>query len=186
MYPELTNLLPARRIRAFRRGYFIRLAVLLLVMLSGITILSAGLLAPSYFYAHGEIARQTQQLNGLDASLQTSEEKQVRVRLAQLADNVTYLDRLATTTTASAAIGALLQVPHAGISLSGFTFAPPSGIATGRMTLSGVAASRDALQAYALALGQLPFVSKADLPISAYAKDTDIQFTITLSGTLRP
>ncbi len=54
------------------------------------------------------------------------------------------------------------------------------------MTVSGMAATRDALRQYATALGGLPYVSKADLPISAYAKDSDITFTITLTGTLTP
>ena len=185
MSPELTNLLPHSRIRAFRRDYFLRLATISLVLLTIVVVAHGLLLAPAYMYARGEVQRETVELERLTASLQTSEEKEVRARLATLTTNVTYLNRLATTTTASAAIRSVLSVPRTGISLSGFTFAPP-GKDAGRMALSGTAATRDTLRAYALALGQLPFVTSADLPISAYAKENDIPFTISLTGTLRP
>jgi hypothetical protein len=32
----------------------------------------------------------------------------------------------------------------------------------------------------------LPYVAKADLPISSFAKETDIPFSITLTGSLTP
>lgn len=186
MFPELTNLLPRHRIRAFRRGYFLRLGTLALLLLAGIVIAHGLLLLPAYLYAKGEVARETTQLASLNARLQNSEEKQVQIRLAALADNVKYLGRLSTTPTASAAISAVLKVPRTGITLSGFTFTPPTLKEGGRMVISGTASSRDTLRAYALALGQLSFVTNADLPISAYAMENNIPFTITLTGTLTP
>ncbi|HEV7121749.1 MAG TPA: hypothetical protein VGN56_02910 [Candidatus Paceibacterota bacterium] len=186
MYSELTNLLPKHLIRAFRRKYFLRVATLACLLLAGLVIVHGLLLVPSYMYAHNEVARQNAQLATLNANLHTTEEVQVRARLSKLSANIAYLDQLATTTTASAALRAALAVPRAGITLSGFTFAPPAGKTPGTMGISGVAATRDTLRAYALALGQLPFVTNADLPISAYAQDNNIPFTITLTGTLRP
>lgn len=186
MFPELTNLLPRARIRAFKRGYLLRVGALALFLLTGIVVVHGLLLVPSYIYVHSEEKRQETQLAGLNASLQTSEEKEVRARLSQLSGNIAYLNKLATTTAASAAIRTILTVPRTGITLSGFTFAPANAKDSGHMTLSGTASSRDTLRAYALALGQLPFVTNADLPISAYAKENDIPFTITLTGTLRP
>jgi hypothetical protein len=186
MFPELTNLLPRARMRAFNRAYLMRVGALALFMLTGVIIIHGLLLVPSYIYARAETERETIQLAGLNASLQTSEEKEVRMRLGQLSGNIAYLNRLATTTTASAAIRTVLTIPRTGIALSGFTFAPPNTKESGHMTISGTATTRDTLRAYALALGQLPFVTNADLPISAYAKENDIPFTITLTGTLRP
>jgi Tfp pilus assembly protein PilN len=183
MFSELTNLLPGSRVRAFRRGYFLRVATLALLLIAGVIIVHGLLLLPTYLFAHTEVSRESEHLAGLNATLQTSEEKQVQTRLGMLASGVTYLDRLATTTTASAAITAILQVPHAGISLNGLT---PPGATAGIMSLSGVASSRDTLQQFSNALSRLPFITNADLPISAYAKDTNIPFTITLTGTLRP
>lgn len=186
MFPELTNLLPKSRIHAFRRGYFLRLGTLLCILLTGIVIVHALLLTPSYFYAHTEVKREATELASLNASLQTSEEKQVQTRLNQLSTNVAYLNQLATTTTASAVLRSVLSVPRNGITISGFTFVPPTAILPGKMGISGTAVTRDTLRAYVLALGQLSFVTNADLPISAYAKENDIPFTITLTGSLRP
>ncbi|KND51563.1 MAG: hypothetical protein AB202_03275 [Parcubacteria bacterium C7867-007] len=185
MSSELTNLLPRSSAKAFKHGYLLRVAALALFMLTLLIVIHGLLLAPSYLYARTEVVRQTKQLEGLDASLQTSEEKEVRARLGSLTGNVTYLNRLATTTAASDVVRRILDVPRSGVQISGFTYAPSTKDGA-RMTVSGVASSRDTLRAYALALGQLPFVTNADLPISAYAKENDIPFTITLTGTLKP
>lgn len=186
MYPELTNLLPRHLIKAFRRNYFLRVATLACMLLAGLVVVHGLLLLPSYIFAHGEVKRQSEQLATLNASLHTTEEVQVRARLTKLSANVAYLNQLGTTTAASAALRAVLSVPRTGITLSGFTFAPGAGKSSGTMGISGMAATRDTLRAYALALGQLPFVTNADLPISAYAQDNNIPFTISLTGTLRP
>jgi len=186
MFPELTNLLPRSSIRAFKRGYFLRVGTLACVLLTGLVVLHGLLLVPSYIYAHGEAKREATELATLNASLHTAEEAQVRARLTVLSGNITYLNQLATTSAASAALRAVLSVPRAGITLSGFTFTPSAGKVLGTMSISGTATTRDTLRAYALALGALPFVTNADLPISAYAQDSNIPFTITLTGTLRP
>ncbi|MDB5237092.1 MAG: hypothetical protein JWL88_194 [Parcubacteria group bacterium] len=186
MFPELTNLLPRSQIRAFRRGYFLRVATLGCFILIGLVLLHGLMLLPSFLYAHAEVIQESAQLAGLNASLHTSEEAQVRARLAQLSSNVAYLNKLASTTTASNAVRAVLAVPRTGVTLSGFTFAPSKAGKPGVMGLSGTAATRDSLRAYALALGALPFVTNADLPISAYTKENQIPFTITLTGSLRP
>jgi len=49
-----------------------------------------------------------------------------------------------------------------------------------------VADNRETLRQYLGVLDALPQVAKAELPISAYAKEKDIGFTITLTGTLEP
>jgi len=52
------------------------------------------------------------------------------------------------------------------------------------LSVSGTAANREALRTYQLALQGAPFTLTAALPVSAYAKDSDIAFTITI--TLSP
>jgi hypothetical protein len=84
MFPELTNLLPNSRIRAFRRGYFLRVGALFCMILTTLVIVHGLMLLPSYLFAHAEVKRENAQLAGLNASLQTSEEKEVRTRLTQL------------------------------------------------------------------------------------------------------
>lgn len=184
MFPELTNLLPVSRVRAFRRAYFMRLAVVALALAAVVVVAHGFLLAPSYLYAARETAREQRQLDAISASLATTEEKQVSARLSALRDNVTYLGHLGAAPTASAVLRAVLAVPRPGITIGGISFTPAA--AKSQMILTGTATTRGALRQYDQALATLPFVTSADLPISAYAKDTDIPFTITLMGTLQP
>jgi hypothetical protein len=54
------------------------------------------------------------------------------------------------------------------------------------MMITGSAATRTALQSFKEELASLPFVTSADLPISAFAKESDIPFSITVTGSLKP
>jgi hypothetical protein len=187
MYDELTNLLPQAQKRAFRRLYFSRLIAVALFLGALFVLAQAILLTPTYLYANGEAKRQRAELEAANAAAQTSEEQEARARASLLNTTVASLARLSSAPQATAAVRAVLAVPRPGVSLTGFAFAAPSGSNTSsRMQVSGVAATRDSLRQYASALGALPFVTSADLPISAYAKEKDIPFTITLSGSLRP
>jgi Tfp pilus assembly protein PilN len=186
MYPELLNLLPPERIRAFRREYFMRLAVVAIYALIGVVVGSGALLVPSYLYVNQEVQARQARSTVLDTELAASNGQQTNQRLATFADTASYLSRLATTTTATAALQGVLAVSRQGVTLMAFTFTPPAQGAPGKMTLSGTATTREMLQAYTVALGRLPFVSNVDLPISAYAKDANIPFLITLTGTFLP
>lgn len=184
---ELTNLLPRSARRALRREYFARVATTAL----GLIVLALGihavLLLPAYMYAQQEASRQQAELDRLSADATSAGERNVEGRVAAVQADITYLSRLATLPTGSNAVRAIAAIPHPGIKLTGFTFAAPTedgGAA--RMTVSGTSATRDSLRLYVESLGQLPYISKADLPISSYAKEIDIPFTITLSGTLTP
>ncbi len=186
MHRELLNLLPADRARRAKRDYFIRLGVVSLVALAGVVIASGALLVPTYLYVNQQVAMRQERIATLDSELGATQGKETSKRLAALGSTAGYLARLATTTTATAALRGVLATPRAGITLSGFTYAAPAGAAKGKMSVKGVAATRESLRAYNDALTALPFVSLVDLPISAYAKERDIPFVITLSGALTP
>lgn len=184
---ELTNLLPRSARRALRREYFVRLVTTALGLIVLALIIHGVLLLPAYLYAHQEASRQQAELDRLSADASSAGERDVAGRIAAVQTDITYLSRLATLPTGSGAVRAIAAIPHPGIKLTGFTYAAPTdGKDTSRMTLSGMATTRDSLRLYVESLGQLSYVSKADLPISSYAKERDIPFTITLTGTLTP
>ncbi|KND51181.1 MAG: hypothetical protein ABA06_02615 [Parcubacteria bacterium C7867-001] len=186
MSHQLTNLLPRDRRRAFRSEYFIRLVTVIIALLGALLVLHAVMLIPSYAFLSQQVDERDHQLQTLSSHLDSTEERETSARLAALATDTKYLARLGSTPTASAAIRAVLAVTPNGITLSGLTFAPPKAGALGRMVLTGSASTREALRAYQAALAALPFVDNADLPIAAFAKDSDIPFTITLTGSLTP
>ena len=191
MFDELTNLLPVSNRNAFRREYFMRLATVGVFLLAFIVIAQGVFLLPSYLYEHEVVGERTSELKRLSTNLATTQEQQVQIQIKALQAESTYLLNLQNTPTASTALRAVLAVPHSGISLTGFTFSnvDPSNVtptATKTMQISGIASTREDLSNYDSALSALPFVTNANLPISDYAKDTAIPFTITLTGSLAP
>lgn len=184
MSSELTNLLPDERIRAFRRSYFFRLASCAALTVALLAIIHAALLLPSYLYLHDEVTLAQAHLDEIAANLASSGEGEMQARLARLEGDASRLVALSSAPSATAAISAVLSIPRSGISISGFTFHTPSP--GGRLAITGTAATRESLRQYALALSKLPFAKSAELPLSAYAKESDIPFTITLTGPLSP
>jgi hypothetical protein len=154
--------------------------------LAAVIIGSGALLMPAYLYLNQQIQSREATVAGLDARLANSEGKAETKRLATLSASATYLARLATSTSATGAMGGVLAVPRTGITLTGISYTPPVHASDGKMVLTGMASTRETLRTYDQALTDLPFVSNVDLPISSYAKDTDIPFAITLTGTLTP
>lgn len=184
MSSELTNLLPEERIRAFRRSYLFKLAAAGALLIAVLAAIHGALLVPAYLYLHDQVALEEAHLSEINANLASSGEGEMHARLARLESDAARLDTLAGAPSAAAVIRAILAVPRPGITISGFTFHAPSP--DGRLSVTGMATTRESLREYDVALSALPFAKSADLPLSAYAKENDIPFTITLTGSLTP
>ena len=173
--------------RVFRRAYFMRLVTIALIVLTFAVILSGLLLLPSYLYVQGEVTRGREALALINTAQLSEAEESVRARGEKLASATANLARLSQAPQATAALRAVLDVSSTGIALTGFTYAAATTAdEKSRMDVSGIADSREALRNYVAALNALPSVDSAELPISAYARETNIPFTITLTGTLKP
>lgn len=181
---ELTNLLPPERQRALSRDYLLRLGVVAAVLATALFLSAWLLLIPSYVFLTRSAAAKEDRLAGLEAVLSTADEKALSVQLAALSSDAAVLTALGKTPSASATIRAALSVSRPGVVLSGLSYAPAAGKTPRTLALSGIAVTRDALRTYQLALQSAPFAVVANLPVSAYAKDSDIPFTITV--TLSP
>lgn len=184
MATDRTNLLPQGRQRALGRDYLFRLLTVATLALTALVIAHGLLLFPTYLYLEQEVETREAKLEALNAASALAAEGEVGTRIDTLTKAATQLSSLANRPTGSGAVRAILSVPRPGITLSSFAFAPAPG--ESRMIISGTASSREALRTYRETLDALSYVTKADLPISAYAKESDIAFTITLSGTLLP
>lgn len=183
MDTELTNLLPLDRMRAFRREYFFRLLTVFVVG-CGLLVFAWGfLLLPSYMYLSKTIAAKEATITALGNAFKNADQQAADTELSTLVHNAAYLNSLSKESSVSAALAAILALPRPGVKVTGFSFVPPKGSTAGTLSVSGVAASRDALRSYNLALEAVPGVTSADLPVSAYARESNITFTITLTGT---
>lgn len=184
MTRDLTNLLPADRARSLRAVYFVRLAVIAVLLLAGVAVVHGVLLLPSYLFVQHEVDERRTELALLSERLAGTEEKEVSARVEALGTDAAYLASLAATPKASAAIRAVINLPREGVRLMGFSFMTNTEGAS--MTVSGVASTRESLRRFEQTLAAEPYIEAADLPISAYAKERDIPFMITLTGTLTP
>jgi hypothetical protein len=180
MASELTNFLPPERIRALRNDYRFRLLALVLGMLGFLVVVHGILLIPSYMYLSEKADAESLRLSELSAA-DAGNVPGSAISAKSVNADATRLLAVASSTPASDIVRALLLVPRPGIELQGISYDAGS-----RVIITGMATTRDALRAYDVALSALPYVSNADLPLSAYAKDSDISFSITLTGTLTP
>lgn len=184
MKHELMNLLPDNRIRSLRQVYFLRLATVAVLVLSGVAIVHGVLLLPSYLFVRAQVVERETRLSALTTTLAGAAEQEVSARVAAIASDSAYLAKRAGAPKASTATQAVLAVPREGVRLRGLSFAPSEGGA--QMLISGVASSREALRRYEQALAGEPYIASVELPISAYAKESNIDFTITLAGPFMP
>ncbi len=180
----LTNLLPPERERALSRSYSLRFGVVVALLLTALALIAALLALPTYVFLSKSAAAKEAHLANIESVLSPADEKALAAHLAALSSDAAILIALGRAPSASATIRAALSVPRPGISLSGFAYTPAALKNPGKLAVSGVAATRDALRNYQIALSSTPFAASADLPVSAYAKDADIAFTITM--TLAP
>lgn len=181
---ELTNLLPHERRRALRRSYFLRLGVVSALLVTALTGAAAALLIPTYLLLVESARAKETRLANIEATLASADEATLSARLAALSGNVALLTALSRAPSASAVLREALAVPHPGVTLWNFAYTPAAGGKKGTLAIGGISSTRGALRTYQLALQGAPFSAGADLPVSAYAMDTDSAFTITV--TLAP
>jgi len=181
MNNELTNLLPPERQRALARNYYLRLGVVGVVLVNILVLASAVMLIPTYVFLMKSAAAKETRLAIVESALSSANEKEISARLTALTANATILTTLSTTPSVSVVVRSILGVARPGVTLSNFVYTPGAKKKSGTLTISGIAATRDALRNYQLALQSTPSILSATLPVSAYAKDTNIDFSIALT-----
>lgn len=184
MNRELTNLLPPERQRTLFREHVLRMCVVVVELIIALILISAILLFPTYVFLAKSYAIKESRLVSIESAISSADGTALSSRLSALSGDVEVLSKLGSVRSASEVTRIALAVPHPGVALSGLTYAPATGKNSGALTVSGTADSRDSLRDYQLALQSAPFSASAVLPVSAYAKDSDIAFTIVV--TLAP
>lgn len=181
MLTELTNLLPIERQTALSREYLLRLGTFAFAFLAVLIIAHGALLFPAYAYVLQEQQIEKGRVAELSEQREESGFTDLSARVASFTERAKSLEGLTTLPSASDSIRAVLELPRTGIRISSFVWAAPEGGDGGHMRVSGVAMTREALRAFDSALGTLPFVHSTDLPLSAYARESDIPFDIALT-----
>lgn len=181
MNRELTNLLPPELQKKLSHEHILRMCVVAVMLAVALTLVSAILLFPTYVFLSKSYAIKESRLAGIESAISSADGTELSARLSALSENIEILAKLGDIKSASEIVRTALAVPHPGVALSGLTYSPAAGKNSGILVVSGTAASRDSLRNYQMAMQGAPFSASAVLPVSAYAKDSDIAFTITVS-----
>lgn len=187
MSHDVINFLPEDKIQAFKRMYGARVLSAVALALVFVVAAHVALLAPAYVYIHETYTSAQMQLAALQNTDQKGDSNDMVDRVAAAHKNANTLKAFLDTPQSSTFIQALLGLPSDGISLGEISvdIAETSGRAL-TMRVSGVASTREALRTYHLAVSGLPFVAQADMPLSVYARESDIPFSIAITGTTTP
>lgn len=180
MTEQSINMLPPARRERLAREYFVRLGVLFLSLVTVMTVVASVLLIPTYIYLTQNLEARQQYAASLGDGGATSL-TEISERRKALASRVATLTPLMTEPSVSELVRNVLAAPRTGVAILSLSYS--RGVATnpGVLLVSGTAATRDALQAYQRTLQAAPYVSTAEVPVSAFAKDADLPFTITVT-----
>lgn len=184
MRNNLTNLLPLERQESLAREYRFRFGVVAALLFTALVLAAAVMLMPTYIFLSDTVHAKETRLASIKTTLSSADEIALSARLLALSSDAASLISLSKRASASSVIRSVLTVSRPGVTLSGISYTPPAGKNPSTLALTGAAATRDSLRRYQLALQDAPSVLSADLPVSAYAKDVNIIFTITI--TLAP
>lgn len=178
---SLTNFLPLSRRRLLMREYLVRFGVVAMIFVNMLIGIAGILLIPIYLFLINAAQVKESRLESMQSRLLSSDEGVLGSKLDTLSRQSNILIALADTPSVSNTIRSVISIPRPQITLSGFSYAPGINKKSNAVILTGTAATRNALRNYQIALQNAPFVTGAGLPVSAYAKDINIPFTITVT-----
>lgn len=184
MHDVRTNLISTERQRAFSREYLTRLGIVIVMLVISLSAAGAILLLPAYVYLSTSVSAKQAHLASIQSTLSLGDEAALSKKLVALGNDSAALLALQNAPTASGLVRDFLAISRAGVTLSNIRYTPSKVGKAGTLEVSGNALTRDALRNYQIALQGAPFSRGADLPVSVYAKDSNIPFTITI--TLAP
>lgn len=174
------NLIPESRANLLIRDYYCRLGVVALILINILFVISAIMLLPAYVSLTSTIHGKEAQLERLSDTLAASGDTALSQRIATLSTDLKRLSVLQDTPPVSSTVRNILATSRSGIVITGLDYTATTRNGSRTVSIMGTAASRDALRTFQIALQQQPFAQSVDLPVSAYAKDTNIPFTITV------
>ena len=184
MTAKHTNLISEDRIRFFKRRYYLRLLTVLISIGAVLLLFQGILLLPTYLYARDSADALQKEIAIFVATNGREEAQSVSERIVSLEEKAQNIEGILKTPSVSALLRSVLAVPQGGIEVSRLSIS--GGEQGRRMTISGLATNRESLRDFHASLQSLSFVEHADLPLGAYALDSEIPFTITLTGPLTP
>lgn len=179
----MVNLLPEITQQKLSALYWTRLAALALFLLSLAGIIGVAGLLPSYFIASAEADAAAHSLAASQQALQLGEKGGAPGTLALWTERVALLKDYPRPPLAASALSTLTAGLPPGVTFSKIVLTPEDG-AHGTISLSGKAATRDALLAFVKELQGKSAFSGVSVPVADLATETDVPFSLSFSFSL--
>ncbi len=175
------NLLPNEEKEILKKGFKIRVFVLLNIFLTIFFIAASIFLIPPYFLANEQLAV----ISSLNTSIKPEDENSISKTLlipTEIQNKINFFETNLKNKKASDAISEVVSLKNSGIKINSMFFnkIPQGGEAEVTMIVSGIAEKRDSLISFQSALRDSGKFRSVDVPVSSLAKDRDLPFSINL------
>ncbi len=179
----MTNLLPQSEQSLIKKEYKYRRLVVMILLLVGAVVVSSGFLFPSLILSNiklstisdaAEKARISNEQQTKDSSsgavLKTTENKLALLKSKDSETAFTYLVDLIT------------ENKSPDIRIKDISY-ERSDDGNGKIVVSGLSKNRESLTVFSNQMQAISIFKAVDLPVSNFAKDKDISFSMQISGT---
>jgi len=175
------NLLPKQEKEAIRREYRIRLAIVILWFSFATLVIASVLLVPSILLSSQKEKAAEQRFDTLSKSIKKDDAAALDSVLRKAQSHLALLSHEAPTVLLHELLVNIVSTKTDSVSLARFSFAKAS---EGKRyaDINGISKDRATLLAFVRALERSGLFEKVEVPISNFAEDTDIEFSIRALG----
>ncbi len=172
-------LLPENHRKKLIREYRLRLAIMFFLSLNILAVCALIFFIPVYTKVHWLQKNASFVENNLESNIKSENNPSVSKAVEDIKSNmnIAALDNRS----AVSPIIAVIQVKNSGIAITSFVYSYNSSGSS--LAVSGVATDRQALTDFKNNLESQKIFETVDLPISNFAKDSDLPFSLTVTGT---
>lgn len=176
------SFLPAPEQKKLKSVYRVHVAIVALFLVSVAGLIGLGSLFPAFMVAYSEEHIQLETVASLKENKDTSESARIQKELQSDGARIVALAQVATVVRPSAVIARVVEV-RGPVRLSSIVLSELS-TSTAIIVIQGVAPTREALVSFKTRLEALSPGNKVELPISGFAKSTDLPFSLKVNHKL--
>lgn len=175
------NLLPQKEKMENQREYFYRFSTVLAGALAVSLLIGGGLLLPSYFLGRAKLTELKINLASLKNPRDGNDSEMVSKILETAAQRVDFLLAQPNLSLTAAAEKITNKKPT-GVQINGLSYHPQEAALSwsAAIALTGIANSREMLVAFVKALQTESIFTDINVPVSNFAKDRNIEFSLTI------
>ncbi len=181
----MINLIPNQEKREMIKGFYYRLIVLFLVIASVSFLIAFVIILPSYFLSSIKVNLVNAKLEIQKSEPVPLPEEQTLAVIKDLSNKLTLIENARSDefTISKKVINAIVFKKMPNIKITGISYEGDSknnSPQSKKISIQGIAPSREVLLLFRQALEDSTFFKQVDLPISNFIKGSDIQFFLSL------